>query len=389
MAKDHRCPVCASSSLAVFFETLSTPVYCNLLWSSREAALQTPRGDIVLGFCNECGFIFNMAFDPARLRYNTDYENSLHFSPRFQSYAEKLALRLVLQYDLHGKNIIEIGCGKGEFLTLLCKLGGNRGVGFDPSFVNGQSDSEAADITFIQDVYSERYADYQADFICSRHTLEHIPQPKEFLTQVRRAIGNQRQTVVFFEVPSALFTLRDLAIWDIIYEHCAYFSAPAFFRLFASCGFEVKQITEAFEGQFLCLEAMPAAATKVYAVPYADLEKVSQYVAEFLARYNSKIEAWKHKLEQLKENGKRVVVWGAGSKGVTFLNTLANQIEYVVDINPRKQNMFIAGTGQKIVPPEFMRKYRPEVIVVMNPIYLNEIRQMMTGMGMTAEFLVI
>jgi SAM-dependent methyltransferase len=387
MAKDHICPVCASSSLAVFFETLSVPVYCNLLWPSREAALQTPRGDIVLGFCHACGFIYNMAFDPARLRYNADYENSLHFSPRFQAYAQELASRLVSQYDLHGKEIIEIGCGKGEFLALLCKLGGNRGVGFDPSFVNEPNDDKTAGVTFIQDVYSERYVDYKADFICSRHTLEHIPKPKEFLTQVRRVIGKQRQTVVFFEVPNALFTLRDLAIWDIIYEHCSYFSAPALFHLFTSCGFEVKQIFEAFAGQFLCLEAMPAAQVEAFAAPHEDLEKVSQWVAEFPTRYRSKIEAWKLKLEQLKASGKRIVVWGAGSKGVTFLNELANQIEYVVDINPRKQKMFVAGTGQKIVPPEFMRSYRPDVIIVMNSIYLNEIRQITNGLGLMPEFL--
>lgn len=388
MAKDHRCPVCASSSLSVFFETLAVPVYCNLLWPSREAALRTPRGDIVLGFCDACGFIYNSAFDPARLRYDADYENSLHFSPRFQAYAENLASRLVQQHDLHGKEIIEIGCGKGDFLALLCKLGGNRGVGFDPSYVNEQNDNRAANVTFIQDVYSERYAGYKADFICSRHVLEHIPQPKEFVTQVRRAIGGQRQAVIFFEVPNALFTLRDLAIWDVIYEHCSYFSAPALSRLFAASGFEVKQIAETFEGQFLCLEAMPAAQMPAASAHPDDLAKVSRWVAEFPARYRGKIEMWKSKLEQLAKSGKRVVVWGAGSKGVTFLNALANQIEYVVDVNPRKQNKFVAGAGQKIVPPEFMREYRPEVVIVMNPIYLKEIRQIMAGLNMAAETLV-
>lgn len=350
--------------------------------------MQTPRGDIVLGFCHACGFIYNLAFDPARLRYNADYENSLHFSPRFHAYAQDLASRLVRQYDLHGKDIIEIGCGKGEFLELLCKLGGNRGVGFDPSFVNEQNDEKAVDVTFIQDVYAERYADYKADFICSRHTLEHIAHPKEFLTQVRCAIGEKKQAVVFFEVPNALFTLRDLAIWDIIYEHCSYFSAPALVHLFASCDFEVKQITEAFEGQFLCLEAMPAAPKKAFAVPHDDLEKVSQWVAEFPARYSSKIETWKHRLEQLKESGKRVVVWGAGSKGVTFLNILGiqDEIAYVVDINPRKQGMYVAGTGQRIVAPEFLRRYRPEIVIVMNPIYKNEIRRITNDLGLTTGF---
>jgi hypothetical protein len=255
--------------------------------------------------------------------------------------------------------------------------------------VNGQSDGETADVTFIQDVYSERHADYKTDFICSRHVLEHIAHPKEFLTQVRRAIGEQRQAAVFFEVPNALFTLRDLAIWDIIYEHCSYFSAPPFFRLFAACGFEVKKITEAFDGQFLCLEAMPAARTEAFAAPHADLEKISQWVAEFSARYRNKIMAWRHKLAQCKKNGKRVVVWGAGSKGVTFLNILGiqDEIAHVVDINPRKHGMYVAGTGQRIVAPEFLRRYRPETVLVMNSIYKNEIRQFTNDLGIFPEFL--
>jgi len=76
-------------------------------------------------------------------------------------------------------------------------------------------------------------------------------------------------------------------------------------------------------------------------------------------------------LEQIKGKGQRAVVWGAGSKGVTFLNVLniQDQIEYVVDINLRKQGMYIAGTGQQIVPPEFLRNYQPDVVIVMNLIY--------------------
>jgi hypothetical protein len=77
------------------------------------------------------------------------------------------------------------------------------------------------------------------------------------------------------------------------------------------------------------------------------------------------------------------VVWGGGSKGVTFLNMLKaqHQIEYVVDLNPRKQGKYVAGTGQKIVPPEFLWEYRPDIVIVMNPIYENEIRQMLNELA--------
>ena len=81
------------------------------------------------------------------------------------------------------------------------------------------------------------------------------------------------------------------------------------------------------------------------------------------------------------------MLWGSGSKGVAFLNTLAGAelIEYVVDINPYKHGKFMAGTGQEIVAPERLRDYRPDVVIAMNPIYLNEIQRSLDELGVAAE----
>jgi hypothetical protein len=87
----------------------------------------------------------------------------------------------------------------------------------------------------------------------------------------------------------------------------------------------------------------------------------------------------------------RVVVWGAGSKGVTFLNTVrgADWIEYVIDINPRKQGMYIPGGGQPIVSPEMLAEHRPSTVLVMNPIYQDEIRGRLSRMGIKANVLAV
>jgi hypothetical protein len=84
-----------------------------------------------------------------------------------------------------------------------------------------------------------------------------------------------------------------------------------------------------------------------------------------------------------------VVIWGVGSKGVTFLNILQCQdkIQYAVDINPRKVGMHVAGAGQEIVPPDFLREYQPDAIILMNPIYQDEIRQTIAQLGVNAELL--
>ena len=381
------------TQLNVFFEMVEMPVFCNLLWPNQHAAQQCERGDIRLAFCPQTGLITNVAFDPTRLQYSHAYENALDFSPRFQDYARSLAERLIHEHQLYRKDIIEIGCGKGEFLRLLCQLGDNRGVGFDPSYVELPESSEGAgQMTVVQDVYSERYAHYASDFICCRHTLEHIQDPTTLLRTLRRAIDASRpEPVVFFEVPNALDTFRHLAIWDIIYEHCCYFAPVALAAIFAACGFRVHKLNEEYGGQFLCLEARPGPNTAAEAAEqHAEwVQQLARDVTAFKTRFDHKVQTWNHKLHEMSRKRQRVVVWGAGSKGVTFLNLLEqqDQVEYVVDINPRKQGMYIPGTGQKIVPPELLRVYQPDVVCIMNAIYTDEIRQMCQGLGLHPELM--
>jgi FlaA1/EpsC-like NDP-sugar epimerase len=108
----------------------------------------------------------------------------------------------------------------------------------------------------------------------------------------------------------------------------------------------------------------------------------------FANHYRQKINDWNARLATFSQAGEKVVVWGAGSKGIMFLNTLQNQhqIEYVVDINPRKQGKYITGTGQKIVPPEFLQTYQPSLVIVMNSIYIQEIQRTAREFGVSAEF---
>lgn len=98
---EKACPVCVFPHLKFFFEILNVPVYCHFLWSEQQAARNCPRGDIKLAFCPRGGFITNAAFDPTRLQYTQDYENSLDYSPRFQDYAQSLAAQLIKRYNLH------------------------------------------------------------------------------------------------------------------------------------------------------------------------------------------------------------------------------------------------------------------------------------------------
>lgn len=392
MAESYTCPVCTAQKVDLFFEVEQVPVFCNVLWPTREEALGAARGDLRLGFCEACGHIFNYAFNPDLLAYDQAYENSLHFSPRFRQYAEALADRLISAYDLVGKRVIDVGCGKGDFLELLCAKGVGEGIGFDPSYEDRLASEEAAGrVTIVRDLYSPKYAGYQADLVSCRHVLEHVQRPRRFMQTVRQAIGEASDTAVFFEVPNVLFTLRELAIWDLIYEHCSYFSPASLAYLFGACGFEVRDISEAFAGQYLTIEAFPKEEAASNRKPASTAPSgLRQDVAAFARRYAEKVAAWKCRLSEAEQKKQRVVIWGAGSKGVTILNILAarNQVEYAVDINPRKQGKHVAGTGHKIVPPEFLRTYEPDAVILMNAVYEDEVRQTMSEMGLEAELVV-
>ena len=387
---EQQCPVCKSNHLLPVIELRQIPILANVLWESREAAHAAPRGDVRLVFCQDCGHVFNQEFDPARMDYNARYENSLHFSPRFQQYASTLAHHLVNTYNLHGKSIIEIGSGKGEFLHMLCDMGGNVGTGFDPSYEPDPNERRGS-TSFIKDLYSERYSDHRGDLIVSRHVLEHIHKPDDFIHSLRRTIGDNKRTVVFFEVPNLGYILRDTSIWDVIYEHYSYYSAHSLANLFTRFGFNVLDLRDAYEGQFLCIEAVPrdpqrSAPNAPYAVPVSSLE---QQVRAFGQSSQKKLDHWRQTLDGLCQQNQRVVIWGAGSKGISFLNMLnvRDEIEFVIDINPRKRNMHVTGSGQKIVPPEFLKEFRPNTIIIMNPIYKQEIAGTLAEMGLDAQIL--
>lgn len=385
------CPLCGFADIQVFVSIPQVPIYCNLLWATREGALDAARGDIELGFCRNCGYMYNTAFEPDLMEYSQAYENSLHFSPRFQAYAEGLAKRLIESHNLYDKDIIELGSGQGDFLRLLCDLGGNRGLGFDPSYVPEQDlSADTASIRFIQDYYSQEYSGYQADLVCCRHVLEHIQDPVEFLRVVRGAIGDQRDTVVFFEVPNMGIILRALAIWDIIYEHCSYFVGPSLAYSFRESGFQVTAVAEAFAGQFLGLEGRPGQAGAAPGIELdEELDLICEQVNAFGAEYQDKVRGWKRDLEEMAAADKRAAIWGAGSKGVTFLNVLGARdiVQHVVDINPRKHGMYVAGTGQEIVPPEHLCDDAPDVIIIMNQVYEDEIRQTVEDLGLQPDLI--
>jgi hypothetical protein len=66
-----------------------------------------------------------------------------------------------------------------------------------------------------------------------------------------------------------------------------------------------------------------------------------------------------------------------------------DSIEYVIEINPNKSGTFMAGTGQEIVAPQFLPTYQPDVVIIMNPIYRDEIGRDLQNMGLSPQIMTV
>ena len=360
------------------------PVHIGNLWPFRQQAISAPLGEMKLCFCYSCGHVFNQAFEPGRLDYEQPYDNSLFFSAAFKSYADLLSNSLIKKYDLREKRILEIGSGQGDFLKLICETGQNEGVGYDPSYQpDFQHDPIGERLKFVRGYYSTADIDQGFNLVCSRHTLEHLVDPGKLLNVMCQNALRFPQTVFYFEVPNFDYTCRSIALWDLIYEHCQYFTTQSLRYLIEKWGFEILDLYESFSGQYLSVEFRLAQQKNL---DFRDGNRDFSKKVHFTQKAHQKIEEWQTTLERVNEKKEQVVIWGAGAKGVSFLNILcAKEIKQVVDINPRKQGMFIPGTGQEIIPPEALLATRPKHVIVMNPVYINEIRDYLKRFDIRSE----
>lgn len=384
-----RCPCCGSSDLRSIYRVENIPTHSCILLGSREEALAFPRRDLELAYCRACAFAFNARLDEAMIGYSTNFEESQHFSGTFSNFAKSLAAETVERCGIEGKRVVEIGCGKGEFLREVCALGGSRGIGIDPAYRDDLGrDGAGGDVEFIVDYFSDAHKALRADVVLCRHTLEHIPGTAKLIRDVRDLVGDAADCWIVFETPDFRRVMAEGAFWDIYYEHCSYFSAGSHARLFRQGRFDVVDLSLRYDDQYIYQYARPASAATVPGIAIEDdLAEMGDLAESFPARVKDSIDRWKGRLTAAASAGRRVALWGGGSKAVSFITTLGltDEITAVVDVNPYKQGKFIPGSGHPVVSPRQLAEYAPETVIIMNPIYVGEIERSLADLGIDAE----
>jgi hypothetical protein len=369
------CPICAQLQMVPFLTRPRVPVHQNLLLRTRQAAIETPSGELSLWICQACGFVSNQAFDLAKLQYGDDYENIQDCSPAFQSHTEGLIASLIQEHQVKNCRVVEVGCGKGAFLKSLFQAcdGQITGYGFDPSYT-GETSEGNGQLNFFKDYYHDKYAHISADIILCRHVIEHVFDPVALLRTIRASLTHSHRPRLFFETPCLEWILTHRVIWDFFYEHCSYFTQHSLSRAFEVAGFQVDRVSHVFEGQYLWLEAtLPS--TDDCIMPQAKVvSPLITMASDFAQDEVALSKNWQHRLRELADLGK-VAIWGAGAKGVTFANLVdpaCQWIDCVVDLNPKKQGCFVPGTGHPIVGVEALQPRGVRHAILMNPNYRDE-----------------
>jgi hypothetical protein len=406
IGQNGACIACGSFLNTPFFNLPSLPVHVGNFYDNAESAKSAPRGNIQLAYCHDCCHVFNLAFNPALIEYRPGYEVALYHSPVFRNFMHSVVNRLHKKYQLQDKTIVEIGAGCAWFLEQLCQMGGNIGIGIDPTI--GRPGSYIRDgfrLELIQDRFDRRFqaqfSEWKPDFVCCLSVLEHIADPKTLVRDLRSMLSSEK-TAIYFEIFNAFRAFQKKEIWSIHYEQCSYFSEQSFRRLFTSAGFQVIEGGGCYgEDQYLYVDCVPDAnrnGQAINGVQQKNSDNVSTSVADqsrqlpteisqFADFFQERCQIWQERFEDYRVQGKRVAFWGTGGKGVTFLNACpsAEMIEVVAEINPTKQGKFVPGSGQKIVAPEELTKYCPEVIIISNALYEQEIRQQAEALGLRGE----
>jgi SAM-dependent methyltransferase len=388
--RSTRCPACGTMGLRSFYRLTDIPSHSVLLMPTPEVARTFPTGDLDLALCDDCGFITNTAFDPGLNQYSSEYEETQGFSPTFGGFAESLARRWIDRYDLHGKRILEVGCGKGEFLALMCEIGGNRGIGIDPAVAPERLDPAVRErLELIPALFSPEEHRFDVDVVLCRHTLEHIHPVADFLRSLRRSVAATDEVVVLFELPDVLRVLEEGGFWDLYYEHCSYFTPGSLARLFRREGFDVLDLWLDFDDQYILVEARPGSGEGEPLPLEDDLDRTRKAVERFVDVVGSELDRWRDTVREHRDRGADVAIWGAGSKGVAFLTTLGlgDDIARAVDVNPYKQGRYMPGTGTPVVAPKELVDHQPGAVIVMNRIYRDEIRSELDDLGVRTELL--
>lgn len=369
----YQCPVCGSVELETMFTLHDIPVFVNVLADEYEEAIRADTGDQKLTLCSHCGFVFNADFVPEKVQYSQGYHAERRSSSAYRAHVDAVISQIQDVIPLSHITTLEVGCGTGEFLKAVRDkhLENVKLIGVDPSVESHTEDKIHFDGTLFDKDYLKSLQ-IKPDVIINRHMIEHVTNPLVLLEIFSQALSNGG--VLYLETPRLDWILEHKTFFDFTYEHCSYFTDDFMRRLLEVAGFEIISCRFTYQEQYfsICAKARGNLKT-IEKVSSTEFNRIKEGFADMQKAYdyckNSYIPS---------END---CIWGCSGKGVMWLNLMDTyKISKAIDIDAAKWNHFVLKTGHEIVKPEKLIIYQPKRILVMNAMYMDEIRKMVSNM---------
>lgn len=308
------------------------------------------------------GLIENQSFDDSQICYDENYQNNQATSNVFSAHMRHVYEVIKRQFPA-GSKLVEVGCGKGDFLNIVEADGHFDYAGYDFAY---EGDNPNIHKRFLNE--NDRI---DADIIVLRHVLEHIQKPHLFLAMLAQVFPN---TPIYIEVPDYTWITDHSAFFDLTYEHVNYFTPNSLSGLFTSS----MDSGLLFQHQYQYIIADLGSLTSDYTDHYNSDNWVILDLKDIFKGMQNAINS----IEQLNPSQK-IVIWGGATKGVLFAHHLKmlapdvfKRIGSAIDINPNKQDKYLPSTKLKIVSDaDFIASANgDEIVVVMNPNYFDEIK---------------
>ncbi len=330
--------------------------------------------------CDKCFLVQIDEYKQSEAIFNGDYVYFSSFSTSWlthvKNYVESMTSRFGLNQD---SQVIEIASNDGYLLQYFVEKS-IPVLGIEPTENTAKVAIEKGVNTITRFFGTELANELskngtKADLFLGNNVLAHVPDIVDIVKGIKIIL--KPQGVVTIEFPH-LMQLVDNNQFDTIYhEHFSYLSF-----------YSVKQIFEAEGLEMFDVEEIPThgGSLRIYAKHKEDSSKiVSENVAQLINKeigkgintltyyedFGQKVS--KVKLDfldfliQQKRNNKKVAGYGAAAKGNTLLNFCGvknDMIDFVVDRNPAKQNMFLPASHIPVYAEAALKENKPDYIII-------------------------
>lgn len=311
--------------------------------------------DITLCHCTACGLV---QLDCEPVFYYKDVIRAGALSNTMDKLRRSQYDEFIDICALKNQKILELGCGGGEFLSIL-KDYPVKAYGIEHSKKLVQKARENG-LCVEQDFpESELHTFKNAPFkaFTSFNFLEHQPSPLTYL----RAIYNNLEEEAYglITVPSFEYILEQESFYEIIPDHLAYYTMDTLKTLLSNAGFDVLKEERVNRDTLSVIVA-----------------KKKKPDISAIVRQKESIKEETYKLiEKYKNESQKIAIWGASHQGFTLCASLdlKDKIEFIIDSASFKQNLYAPASHIKIISPQEASKSDIAAILIVAPGYTNEI----------------